>query len=844
MAKRKKAKNATPEVDDRIRKIVGSLILSISIFLFVAFISYLFTWRADQAAALSYGWSLMFKSDVTIANWLGPVGAYVSHLCFFYGFGLTSFLFVYLFAMTGLAILKRRPLFQLQRQIKWGLIGLMGLSIFLSFAFQFLEFPIGGAYGYLISSWLEGLFGVVGVVLLMIIGLVSLVIWIFNPSWSDIISGNFFKEINLKPSFAGQGEVFNKNTSSRPKKRSTAVVEENLSHSQNISVDSPEEPLIDIETEVEVSDQPKPILIEGLDFPSEDEVQPEGVQTSILDELEMEVTYANNDQSSSIADDSTNTESLFGEERSADGLRAVFDAEKQDAEMTEGPYDPKKELENYQYPTLELLKEYPNAQSSVTGVELAENKRQIVAALESFSIQIKKISATVGPTITLYEIVPASGVRVSSIKRLGDDIALKLGAPGVRIVGPIPGRGSIGIEVPNRKRQIVPIRDVLQSTNYREAKMELPVALGKTISNETMVVDLAKMPHLLVAGATGQGKSVGINTIITSLLYRKHPAELKFVMIDPKKVELSLYSLLERHFLTYMPEQEEAVITENEKALNILNSVCVEMDQRYDLLKQAKVRNIKEYNAKFKERRLNPEKGHKFFPYIVVIVDEFADLIVTAGKDIEKPIMRIAQLARAVGIHLIIATQRPSVKIITGAIKANFPARLAFKVSSNTDSKVIIDSPGAEQLIGMGDMLLVNNSKKERLQCAFIDTPEVEHVLEFISNQDALYKPYLLPEYVGEGEESSSSGRGGVLTPHEADDLLRDAAIMIVENGIGSTSFLQRKLSLGYNRAGRIMDQLCELGIVGDPRGSKPREVHVHSIAELENMLNLFYGTD
>lgn len=520
--------------------------------------------------------------------------------------------------------------------------------------------------------------------------------------------------------------------------------------------------------------------------------------------------------------------------------RDHLDAEADSRPEDLGPYDPHLDARDYRYPELELLREYPENDNPVSYEELQENKRQIVDVLLSFDVEIIKISATVGPTITLYEVTPARGVRISKISRLSNDIALNLAALGIRIIAPIPGRGSIGIEVPNKVRQMVPLRDVLASERYRKAQMELPIALGKTISNETMVVDLAKMPHLLVAGATGQGKSVGINTIIMSLLYRKHPSEVKLVMVDPKKVELSLYGKLARHFLTYMPGEDEPIITDNDKVINTLNSLCIEMDQRYELLKSAQVRHVTEYNRKFCDRRLNPDDGHKYMPYIVVIIDEFADLIMTAGKDIETPIARIAQLARAVGIHLIIATQRPTVKIITGTIKANFPARLAFKVTSGTDSKTILDSPGAEQLVGMGDMLLSMGADNVRVQCAFVDTPEVSDVIDYINEQQGLHTPYLLPEYIG--DDGETEGLVDKVTPQDADPLMREAAHMVVDNCIGSTSMLQRRMKIGYNRAGRIMDHLCQLGVVGEGSGSKPRPVHVSNVTELEHMLDLFYG--
>ncbi|HEX7584472.1 MAG TPA: DNA translocase FtsK, partial [Prolixibacteraceae bacterium] len=496
-------------------------------------------------------------------------------------------------------------------------------------------------------------------------------------------------------------------------------------------------------------------------------------------------------------------------------------------------YDPTLDLSSYKYPTLDLLDDHASGNAEVSNEELISNKNKIVETLRHYKIEITKIRATIGPTITLYEIVPAPGIRIAKIKNLEDDIALSLSALGIRIIAPIPGRGTIGIEVPNQKPEIVSMRSIIGSKKFQESTYELPIALGKTISNETFMVDLAKMPHILVAGATGQGKSVGLNAIITSLLYKKHPSQLKFVLIDPKKVELNLYSSLEQHFLAKMPDEEDAIITDIQKVKNTLNSVNIEMDTRYDLLKKAHVRNIIEYNTKFIGRRLNPEKGHRYLPYIVVIIDEFADLIMTAGKEIELPIARIAQLARAVGIHMVIATQRPSINIITGTIKANFPTRIAFKVASMIDSRTILDTPGANQLIGKGDMLVSNGSTMTRVQCAFVDTPEVERICEFISEQRGYPTAFLLPDYVGEGDSGIAA-----VDLRNRDEMFDDAARLVVSNQVGSTSMIQRKFSIGYNRAGRIMDQLEAAGIVGPSEGSKARQVLIQDEYSLEQLLN------
>uniref|UniRef100_UPI00356B277D DNA translocase FtsK n=1 Tax=Draconibacterium sp. TaxID=1965318 RepID=UPI00356B277D len=538
------------------------------------------------------------------------------------------------------------------------------------------------------------------------------------------------------------------------------------------------------------------------------------------------------------------------EEESGDGIEVIPIKKEDDLSLTVAPkleeeesdgaepeeledYDPTLDLASFKFPTLELLEDHQFGNAEVKNEELVANKNKIVETLRHYKIEITKIRATIGPTITLYEIVPAPGVRISKIKNLEDDIALSLAALGIRIIAPIPGRGTIGIEVPNQNPETVSMHSIIRSKRFQESKAELPVALGKTISNETFMFDLVKMPHILVAGATGQGKSVGINVIITSLLYKKHPSQLKFVFIDPKKVELNIYSVLEKHYLAKLPDSEEPVITDIQKVKNTLNSINVEMDARYDLLKIAQARNIKEYNRKFISRRLNPEKGHRFMPYIVVIIDEFADLIMTAGKEIELPIARIAQLARAVGIHMIIATQRPSTNIITGVIKANFPARIAFKVASMIDSRTILDSPGANQLIGRGDMLISQGSEMTRVQCAFVDTPEVEKIVAFIGDQRGYPTAFLLPEYASDEEPGP-----GEVDLRNRDELFDDAARVVVMNQMGSTSMIQRKFSIGYNRAGRLMDQLEAAGIVGPSDGSKARQVLLQDEYSLEQLLN------
>ena len=565
---------------------------------------------------------------------------------------------------------------------------------------------------------------------------------------------------------------------------------------------------------------------------------PDSHNTVIDDDFEIENTISKKDVEISIEDQlfaDTHPKKTVKKEPELQVNKVLIDEFEGEGNIpVMEAYDPTLDLSAYKYPTLELLDDHASGNAEVSNEELISNKNKIVETLRHYKIEITKIRATIGPTITLYEIVPAPGIRIAKIKNLEDDIALSLSALGIRIIAPIPGRGTIGIEVPNQKPEIVSMRSIIGSKKFQESTAELPIALGKTISNETFMVDLAKMPHILVAGATGQGKSVGLNAIITSLLYKKHPSQLKFVLIDPKKVELNLYSSLEKHFLAKMPDEEDAIITDIQKVKNTLNSVNVEMDSRYDLLKKAHVRNIIEYNTKFINRRLNPEKGHRYLPYIVVIIDEFADLIMTAGKEVELPIARIAQLARAVGIHMVIATQRPSINIITGVIKANFPTRIAFKVASMIDSRTILDTPGANQLIGKGDMLVSTGSTMTRVQCAFVDTPEVERICEFIAEQRGYPTAFPLPDYVGEND----GGGIGQADLGNRDEMFDDAARLVVSNQIGSTSMIQRKFSIGYNRAGRIMDQLEAAGFVGPSEGSKARQVLIQDEYSLEQLLN------
>ncbi|MBC6992984.1 DNA translocase FtsK 4TM domain-containing protein [Neolewinella lacunae] len=804
--------------DERLPKLFGVLLLICAVYLGVAFLSYLFTWKVDQDRVLRFSWKLLLADGPTVDNWLGRLGAFLSNFYIYYLFGLPSFGLIYLLWMLGLNRLRRQPLRLMGTLFVKVMLAILALAVLLEFAVGgWMQFPIGGGIGKYLVDHLTGVLGSFGVILLLL-ALVGLYLVFearidFNGSPRQIrtdIVDHFSERIRFrgKPSperfdAPGTGSAFS--APSNPPLAPAAAPPPPKSAPGSLSpgdgsifeVDGPE-----LETD-------------------RDFEQPRGSQMKMPLDAVGDLTLVSHDPLSIGKDNLIIADGDTG----IDTSLAVTEENQDHSE----PYDPTLDLPSYESPHLQLLLDRESGKAEVDRAELETNKDQIIETLLNYKIEITKIRATIGPTVTLYEIVPAPGVRISRIKNLEDDIALSLAALGIRIIAPIPGRGTIGIEVPNKNPQMVGMREVLESEKFRTAKMDLPLVLGKTIKNEVLVADLAKMPHLLVAGATGQGKSVGINSIIMSLLYKKHPSQVKLVMIDPKKVELFPYAKLESHFLAFLPGQTEPITTETTKVIHILNSLCIEMDQRYDLLKKAAARNIKEYNEKFVARRLNPEKGHKFLPFIVLIIDEFADLIMTAGKEVEMPIARLAQLSRAVGIHLVIATQRPSVNIITGVIKANFPARIAYKVTAKVDSRTILDAGGADQLIGRGDMLLSNGGDVVRLQGAFIDTPEVEEVIDFIANQRGYVEPYLLPEYNTDEEMAGSSA----LTYADLDDMLEDAAKLIIQQQHGSTSMVQRRLKLGYNRAGRIMDQLEQLGIVGPAVGSKPREVLVYDEQEL-----------
>ena len=777
--------------------LLGTLLVLSSIALLLAYISFFIYGQQDQSAA-----NQLLTQKEPVQNWLGKYGAYLAEYTINNGFGAASFLFVKLFFLTGAYLVMDIPLRKLKKVYFWDLFALVNISILLGFiatVFPQLGLPqLGGTIGYEMTLFMQDYIGKSGTFLVLLFGIMIYLIYKIKVSPEAIKT--FFErskkeiedEINITPT-PSAADLYNL------EEYAVKEEEETPKPTSQFEIDKESlKPTISNPSEINRTPFLKPNSFEATPEPI---AEPE-IITTADDAFVIEKAH----------------EEDLVEENLASRLVADF-----------GLFDPTLDLSNYKFPTLDLLKEYSSGGITINQEELEENKNRILETLRNYKIEIAQIKATVGPSVTLYEIVPEAGIRISKIKSLEDDIALSLAALGIRIIAPMPGKGTIGIEVPNKNPTTVSMKSVIGSAKFQEAEMELPIALGKTISNETFVVDLAKMPHLLMAGATGQGKSVGLNAVLTSLLYKKHPAEVKFVLVDPKKVELTLFNKIERHYLAKLPDSGDAIITDNTKVINTLNSLCVEMDNRYSLLKDAMVRNIKEYNDKFKSRKLNPENGHRFLPYIVLVVDEFADLIMTAGKEVETPIARLAQLARAIGIHLIIATQRPSVNVITGLIKANFPARIAFRVSSKIDSRTILDSQGADQLIGRGDMLYTNGNDVVRVQCAFIDTPEVDKITEFIGSQKAYADAYLLPEY--EGEETGISLDMDI---SERDTLFREAAEIIVTAQQGSASLLQRKLKLGYNRAGRLIDQLESAGIVGPFEGSKARGVNFTDLASLD----------
>lgn len=826
--------------DERTWKIVGVSFIILSLFLFISFASYLFTWQEDQAIA-QQGLSALLEDDKPALNWLGRLGAVVAHFFFFKAFGLASFLVCTFFFVVGVNLLFRQRVFSIWRNLKYVTIGVTVLSVSLSYIFRASNFSFGGGVGELIKVEMEGLFGVVGTGAILFLTAFAYIIWQFNPSFKWPVRQPLPVESEEESEPESEGDHSNEEQNQfvplapgqtlndlyaagvRPNqlKEESAMLVPPSSETEPIPLSLVEHDLPLTTEEVSIQEsEPLPVTIDQVPL-SQEEVPV--VETAIDEAVPPPTEILPPTEEGDLELE----------------IKTVPDPIIEEAEAVPEnlpPYEPTLDLSKYKYPTLQLLEQHGSEKIVHDPSELESNKTQIINTLRNYAIEIQKISATVGPTVTLYEIVPAPGVRISRIKNLEDDIALSLAALGIRIIAPIPGKGTIGIEVPNLKKTIVSMKTLLSSEKFQHNNYSLPIAIGKKIDNDNYIVDLASMPHLLMAGATGQGKSVGLNAILVSLLYKKHPSQLKFVLIDPKKVELSIYRHIERHFLAKLPGEEDAIITDTKKVIHTLNALCIEMDNRYDLLKEAGARNIKEYNEKFINRKLNPQKGHSYLPFIVLVVDEFADLIMTAGKEVEMPIARLAQLARAIGIHLIIATQRPSVNIITGTIKANFPARIAFKVSSKIDSRTILDTGGAEQLIGKGDMLISHNGELTRLQCAFVDTPEVEQVVDFIGEQQGYPQAFLLPEYIDEKEAEAR----GELDLSERDSLFDDAARLIVQNQIGSTSLLQRRMKLGYNRAGRLMDQLEIAGIVGPSQGSKPRDVLIKTEADLirhlENM--------
>jgi S-DNA-T family DNA segregation ATPase FtsK/SpoIIIE len=776
------------------RVLAGFLLVLLSIAFLVSFISFFVTGQADQSAVDS-----LTNRDEQVQNWLGKFGAYLADLFVYRGFGVASFLFVKLFFLSGAFLILDLPIRKLKNTWFWDLFAIIAISILFGFATYTLP-ELGGTVGYEMNLFLQDYIGKTGTLLLLAFSII--IYLLFKIKISPDTFKTFFEK-KKKDISEDLTEM----------KAATSGTDYNLEEFALPEEEEIEEPTIKPSL-FEINKESLKPTIENAS-----EINLEPTIKTVTPSPEPHIIETNDD---AFVIEVTNDEDVM-EENLAAQLVEDF-----------GLFDPTLELSNYKFPTIDLLKEYASVGITINQEELEENKNRIVETLKNYKIEIAQIKATVGPSVTLYEIVPEAGIRISKIKSLEDDIALSLSALGIRIIAPIPGKGTIGIEVPNKNPTMVPMKSVISSAKFQEAEMELPIALGKTISNETFVVDLAKMPHLLMAGATGQGKSVGLNAVLTSLLYKKHPAEVKFVLVDPKKVELTLFNKIERHYLAKLPDTEDAIITDNNKVINTLNSLCLEMDNRYSLLKDAMVRNIKEYNEKFKGRKLNPENGHRFLPYIVLVVDEFADLIMTAGKEVETPIARLAQLARAIGIHLIIATQRPSVNVITGMIKANFPARIAFRVTSKIDSRTILDTGGADQLIGRGDLLFSNGNDLVRVQCAFVDTPEVEKIVEYIGSQKAYASAYLLPEYLGEDGGSVNLE----FDISERDSMFREAAEIIVSAQQGSASLLQRKLKLGYNRAGRLIDQLEAAGIVGPFEGSKARSVNIPDLTSLDQFFS------
>ncbi|MEX2230558.1 MAG: DNA translocase FtsK 4TM domain-containing protein [Cyclobacteriaceae bacterium] len=780
--------------DPRLKLALGLILIFAGLYMFFALLSYMFTGQADFSEVGNHqNMKSIFETlkEKEINNWLGLYGAIVSHFFIFRWFGVASFFIPPLLFLLGFKIVFKKEIVRLSTYTIFAFFSIFWLCLMLGYMVEINQGGhawqiLGGGFGLLLAQLSYGMFGW-GTFLILVLTLFIFIIFYFN-----VTSIPSFEYKDPKP--MGSDAIVDEEPL-----LSTYTDDEDKWVEKTKPAD--EEPVLEVSRR-----QPEP--------------QPQAIATNTL-KLEVE-PVAFPKRENQIPEPEFTIEERLETDEIAEHLVEEH-----------GEYDPTLELSSYRFPTLDLLSEYDSGKAGVTQEELNQNKDKIVATLVNFKIGIQSIKATIGPTVTLYEIVPDAGIKISRIKNLEDDIALSLSALGIRIIAPIPGKGTIGIEVPNKNREMVSIRSMLASPAFAKTDKELPIALGKTISNEAMIIDLAKMPHLLVAGATGQGKSVGLNVILTSLIYKRHPSQLKFVLVDPKKVEMSPYSKLERHYLAKLPNSEEAIITDTRKVVHTLNSLCIEMENRYEILKDAGARNLKEYNTKFVARKLNPKEGHRFLPYIVLVIDELADLMMTAGKEVETPIARLAQLARAIGIHLVVATQRPSVNVITGVIKANFPARLSFRVTSKVDSRTILDTGGADQLVGQGDMLLSSGSDIIRLQCPFVDTPEIEKVCDFIGSQRGYDSAYLLPEYEGDDESGANN-----VDLSDRDALFEEAARLIVMHQQGSTSLLQRKLKLGYNRAGRLIDQLEAAGVVGPFEGSKAREVLIKDEMSLEQLLN------
>ncbi len=811
---KKQTQKKTATFSKQTQLIFGIILIGLGFFLLISFFSFTMNWKVDQSQLPIEN---LLNKNITAQNALGKVGNFFGQWFVGLGIGITAFLLPIFLILAGIRIGFNIKLVSLKKYFTHSVFFLFWLPVFLALIAP-NQYIIFGVTGYEFSEVLKSMLGVIGVAILLLLSIIIYSLVSFKPLF-NLLSGKFFTPTSKETTHSLKETLENEFSE-----------DESIQNTTFSSIENPSSIALDVISDEEM----EPILKDSntVQLYTKTESQEPEYLDDLLKDIDAEKSTDLTTKPTSVENGTPKEEISMSVETVKQ--EAIVEKNLADQLVSEyGEYDPTLDLSKYLFPAINMLKRYDNEDIMIDQNELEANKNRIVETLNNYKIGISKIKATVGPTITLYEIIPEAGIRISKIKNLEDDIALSLSALGIRIIAPMPGKGTIGIEVPNQNARIVSMHSVIASKRFQDnKKMVLPIAFGKTISNETFVVDLAKMPHLLMAGATGQGKSVGLNAILTSLLYKKHPSEIKFVLVDPKKVELTLYSKIERHYLAKLPDSEEAIITDNTKVINTLNSLCIEMDNRYELLKNAMVRNIIEYNEKFKQRKLNPAEGHRFLPYIVLVVDEFADLIMTAGKEVETPIARLAQLARAIGIHLIVATQRPSVNVITGIIKANFPARVAFRVTSKIDSRTILDTGGADQLIGRGDMLYSTGNEPVRLQCAFVDTPEVEQICDFIGNQKGYPNALLLPEYVG--EESSSLD----IDLDDRDKLFEDAARLIVMAQQGSASLLQRKLKLGYNRAGRIIDQLEAAGIVGPFEGSKARQVLVQDENSLEQLLD------